>query len=134
MSGRRILVLAGALASAALLIQPADGATVRRHVPCSTFYFVFGGLLGGSTNSSSVSIRNSLSSAIPAGTVFHYTVSGDQRSHTASAALAPGETLTIPDAAITDSGSCDAWFSETRSVLKNLDLDNLQKLQLQPAQ
>jgi hypothetical protein len=113
MSGLKPLLAIALLGATTLLAEPAGAATARRHVTCVTIYFVLTTPLGGTTNSSSVNIKNNLSTTIPAGTVFTYTIPGHQRTYTAAGALAPDQMVNIPDAGVTASGTCDASFPDT---------------------
>jgi hypothetical protein len=107
MSGKLAICLA--LAGLAV-VQPAtaDAATLKRSLPCSAIYFIFGGPIGGTTNSSSVSMRNSGSTAIPAGTVYTYTIPAGTFQRQNPSALAPGQVFSVQDARVTRTGSCTA--------------------------
>lgn len=108
----------------------AEAATLKRNLPCTTIYFVFGALTR-TTNSSSVVIKNTGSSAIPAGTVYSYTISAGSFDYRNPSSLGPAEVLSVPDARVTSSGTCSA--SVPGIVLKNrLDAVPLQKLTLAP--
>lgn len=85
----------------------ADAATLKRSLPCSTLYFVFGAITG-ATNSSAVFMKNNGSSAIPAGTVYTYTIPAGTFESRNPAALAPGDVYRVGDARVTDTGSCTA--------------------------
>jgi len=119
------------LGATALLAEPADAATVRRHVTCVTIYFVLTTPLGGTTNSSSVNIRNSWTSTIPAGTVFTYTIPGHQRSYGLAGDLAPGQAISIADAGVTASGTCDASFPDPHFGAQTITKLNKNGLKLQ---
>jgi hypothetical protein len=128
MSGR----FAACLALAGLAIAhtaTAEAATLKRSLPCSTLYFVFGALTG-TTNSSAVFMKNNGSSAIPAGTVYTYTIPAGTFESRNPAALAPGETYRVGDARVTDTGSCAA--SVPGVAVKQLNAVPLQKLTLNP--
>jgi hypothetical protein len=129
MSGR----FAACLAVAGLVIAhtaSAEAATLKRSLPCAAIYFIFGGPLGGPTNSSSVSMKNTGSSAIPAGTVYTYTIPAGTFTQTNPAALGPGEVFTVQDARVTDSGSCTA--SVPGLIVKQLNLQFNKQLTLNP--
>ncbi len=128
MSGR----LTAALALAGLAIvhtATADAATLKRSLPCSTLHFVFGALTG-ATNSSAVFMQNNGSSAIPAGTVYTYTIPAGTFESRNPAALAPGETYRVADARVTDTGSCTA--SVPGVAIKQLHTAPLRNLTLNP--
>ena len=132
MSGLKPLLALALLGATVLLADPAGAATARRHVTCVTIYFVLTTPLGGTSNSSSVNIKNNLSATIPAGTVFTYTIPGHQRTYTAAGDLAPGQVINIPDAAVTASGTCDASFPDTHfGVQTNITKLNKNGLKLQ---
>jgi hypothetical protein len=127
MSGR----FSARLAIAGLVIMhtaTADAATLKRSLPCSTLYFVFGALTG-STNSSAVFMTNTGSSAISAGTTYTYTIPAGTFRYTNPDALGPGETLRVADARITESGNCTA--SVPNVIVKQLNLP-LNKMTLSP--
>ena len=127
MSGK----LAACLAIASLAIAhtaTADAATLKRSLPCTTIYFVFGALTG-STNSSAVFIKNNGSAAISAGTVYTYTISAGTFRYTDPDALGPGATLRIADARVTDTGNCAA--SVPNPIVKQLNVP-LNKMTLNP--
>jgi hypothetical protein len=127
MSGK----LAVCLAIAGLALVPttaADAATLKRSLPCSTIYFVFGALTG-STNSSAVFMKNNGSNAIPAGTVYTYTIPAGTFHVTNPDALGPGETLRVADARVTDTGACTA--SVPNVIVKQLN-GPLNKMTLSP--
>jgi hypothetical protein len=127
MSGK----LAACLAVAGLMVVhtvPADAATLKRSLPCSTIYFVFGALTG-STNSSAVFMKNNGSGAISAGTVYTYTISAGTFHVTNPNALGPGETLRVADARVTDTGACTA--SVPNAIVKQLS-GPLNKITLNP--
>lgn len=90
------------------LAQPAAAAVVRRHLVCARIYLVLTTPPLGTTNSSSVEIRNNTSVPIPAGTTYTYSIPGVTDTAVDPHALAPGAIFTIADARITSSGSCDA--------------------------
>ena len=118
------------LALVALPATSADAATLTRSLPCSTIYFVFGALTG-TTNSSSVLMKNTGSSAIPANTVYSYTIPAGSFQYRNASALGPGEVLSVPDARVAASGACSASVPGT--ALKNrLDAVPLQNLTLAP--
>lgn len=132
MSGLKAAVaISLGLAVTALVAAPADAATVRRHVTCMAIYLVITAPIAGTTNSSSVDIKNNLSFTIPAGTLFTYTIPGHQRTYQASSALAPGQVLAIPDSGISVSGACDASFPDTRFGATNITKLNSKGLTLQ---
>lgn len=133
MSGLKPLPALALLGATALLSDPASAATARRHVNCVTIYFGLTTPLGGTTNSSSVNIKNNLSATIPAGTVFTYTIPGHQRTYTSAGALPPGQVVSIPDAGVSASGTCDASFPDTHfGVQTNITKLNGLKLQRSP--
>jgi hypothetical protein len=128
MSGK----LAACLAVASLVIMhttTADAATLKRSLPCSAIYFIFGALTG-STNSSAVFIKNTGSAAISAGTVYTYTIPAGTFHYTDPDALGAGETLRVADARVTDTGTCTA--SVPGIVLKQLNLQLNKQLTLNP--
>lgn len=108
---------------------PADAATLKRSLPCSALYFVFGGPLGGTTNSSAVFIKNNGAGAISAGTVYTYTIPAGTFHYTNPDALGPDATLRVADARVTDSGTCAA--SVPGSIVKQLSVP-LNRLTLNP--
>ena len=118
------------LGLAALSVLPADAATLRRSLPCAAIHLVLTTPLGGTTNSSSVVMRNNGSSAIPAGTVYTYTIPAGTFEHRNPSALGAGQTLSILDARVTDSGSCTA--SVPGAVIKQLNAVPLKNLTLAP--
>lgn len=131
MSG--IARLAACLATAGLAaasVTSADATTLRRSLPCAAIHLVLTTPLGGTTNSSSVVMKNSGSSAIPAGTVYTYTIPAGTFEHRNPSALGVGQTLSILDARVTGSGSCSA--SVTGVVINRKDAVPLQNLTLAP--
>jgi hypothetical protein len=106
----------------------AEAATLKRSLPCSAIYFVFGALTG-TTNSSAVFMKNNGSGAISAGTVYTYTIPAGTFQYTNPDALGPGETLRVGDARVTDSGNCAA--SVPNAIVKQLNVP-LNKMTLSP--
>jgi hypothetical protein len=100
----------------ALLVQPADAATVRRHVHCTT---VAGGItitfLIPTTTPGIASITNNGSAPIPAGAAFTLTVAGRHpRTFTLPQELAPGASFGAGHPDITGPGqTCDASYLDT---------------------
>ena len=120
-----------ALGLAALPTLTADAATLRRNLNCATIYLVLTTPLGGTTNSSSVVMKNTGSSAVPANTVYSYTIPAGSFEYRHPSALGPGEVLSVRDARVTSSGACSA--SVPIPVLQNrLDTLPLDKITLAP--
>jgi hypothetical protein len=115
-SWKPVLAIAVVLAANWLIAEPVAAATTR-HLTCGTAYLVVPAPLVGNVNLSTVDIKNDLSFAIPAGTVFSYRFPAHSGSYKSPKALAPGVVLPIVDAAITATGQCDAWFTDNRFVL-----------------
>ena len=131
MSGiARFAACAATLGLTAVFVVPVEAATLRRSLPCATIHLVLTTPLGGTTNSSSVIMKNTGSSAIPAGTVYTYTIPAGTFEHHNPSALAAGQTLSILDARVTDSGSCSA--SVPGAVIKQLNVVPLKNLTLAP--
>lgn len=111
-----LLVSTVGLTSAALLAQPADAATVRRHLHCTT---VAGGItipiLIPTTLSGIASITNNWSTPIPAGAAFTLTVAGRHPvNFTLAQEIAPGASFGAGHPDITGPGqSCDASYLDT---------------------
>jgi hypothetical protein len=120
-----------ALGLAALPAVPADAQALRRNLGCATIYLVLTTPLGGTTNSSSVVMKNNGSSAVPAGTVYSYTIPAGSFEYRNPNALGPGEVLSVRDARVTASGACSA--SVPGLVLNNrLNAIPLDKMTLAP--
>jgi hypothetical protein len=134
MSGiKHSVVLAAGLASLVLLVGPsqADAAVLKRNLNCATIYLVLTTPLGGTTNSSSVVMKNTGSSAIPAGTIYSYTIPAGSFEYRNPAALGSGAVLSLLDARVTSSGACTA--SVPGVVVKNrLDALPLNNITLAP--
>lgn len=115
----------------ALAPASADAATLRRSLDCATIYLVLTTPLGGTTNSSSVVMKNTGSTAISAGTTYSYTIPAGTFDYRDPDALGPGEILSVRDARVTASGACSA--SVPNPVLQNrLNAVPLEKLTLAP--
>ena len=105
-----------ALAGLAVATAPAEAATVRRHVHCTT---VGGGLtipiLIPTTLPGIASITNNWSTPIPAGAAFTLTVAGRHpQSFTLSQEIAPGASFGAGHPDITGPGQvCDASYIDT---------------------
>lgn len=110
MSGLKYsVVLAAGLASLVMLVGPSPGATVlKRNLNCATIYLVLTTPLGGTTNSSSVVVKNTGANAIPAGTVYSYVIPAGSFQYKNPSTLGPGAVLSIRDARVTSSGACTA--------------------------
>ena len=109
----------------------AEAAVLRRSLGCATIHLVLTTPLGGTTNSSSVVMKNTGSSAIPAGTVYRYTIPAGSFEYTNPNALGSGATLSVQDARVTDSSACTASVPGT--ILKNLNNGQLNnRLTLNP--
>ena len=124
--------LAACFAIAGLAIvhtTTADAGPLKRSLPCTALYFIFGAITG-TTNSSAVFMKNSGSSAIPAGTVYTYTIPAGTFESRNPAALAPGETYRVGDARVAETGSCTA--SVPGVAIKQLNAVPLQNLTLNP--
>ena len=123
--------LAACLAIAGLAMAhttTVEAATLQRSLPCTTLYFVFGALTG-TTNSSAVFVKNNGAGAIPAGTVYTYTIPAGTFRYTNPEALGPGETLRVGDARVTDTGTCAA--SVPNVIVRQLNAP-LSKMTLNP--
>ncbi len=109
MSGTtRSVAFLAALGLAALPAMSADAAALKRNLNCATIYLVLTTPLGGTTNSSSVVMNNTGSTAIPAGTVYSYAIPAGSFQYRNPGALGAGEILSIRDGRVTSSGACTA--------------------------
>lgn len=115
---------------AAASVIPIDAATLRRSLPCAAIHLVLTTPLGGTTNSSSVVMKNSGSSAIPAGTIYTYTIPAGTFEHRNPNALGAGQTLSLLDARVTEGGSCSA--SVPGVVINRLNVVPLKNMTLAP--
>lgn len=107
----------------------AEAATLKRSLPCSAIYFIFGALTG-TTNSSAVFVKNNGSGAIPAGTVYTYTIPAGTFRYTSPDALGPGQTLRVADARVTETAACTA--SVPNAIVKQLSVPLNNRLMLNP--
>lgn len=93
MAGFRTICTAGlCLLGATALTQTVDAATIRQQLTCVVITSGTSGLGGGPVPVFAV-IRNNLSFTIPGGTVYTYTVAGQQWTYQSPTALAPGQNL-----------------------------------------
>ena len=117
MTGLKFYLVASilGLTSAFLLAQPADAATVRRHLRCTT---VGGGLtipvLIPTTLPGIASITNNWSTPVPAGAAFTLTVGHHSIEFTLPQEVAPGASFGAGHPDITGPGmACDASYIDT---------------------
>ena len=118
MTGLKFCLAAAALGltTGIVMIQPADAATVRRHVHCTT---VAGGttiqILVPVTLPGMASITNNWSTPIPAGSAFTLTVAGRHpEGFTLPQEIAPGASFAAGHPDITGPGqTCDASYIDT---------------------
>lgn len=118
-----------ALGLTAALSVPADAAVLKRSLGCAAIHLVLTTPLGGTTNSSSVAMKNNGTSAISAGTIYTYTIPAGTFERRNPAALGPGEVFSVLDARVTDSSSCSAWVP---GVINRLNAVPLNKITLSP--
>jgi hypothetical protein len=132
MAGFKSSLAAAALSSALCTGQSADGATVR-HLHCFAYASPTLPLINQQL-AGTIKITNTLSFAIPAGTVYTYVYQGSSRTHKSPATLAPNGVLSITDAQVTVTQECEATYPDTRfDSISTKTLRNLPNIQLQPA-
>lgn len=122
---RAFIVAAASLSTMVFTVPSANGATVRRHVHCAAYASGVTLPLVNQTLSGVVQITNNWSFAIGAGTVYTYTYRGHAKSYKSPTALAPGAVLSIADANVLSTETCDATYPEpaftiSPNVIKNL--------------
>lgn len=103
----------------------AAAAVLKRSLGCAAIHLVLTTPLGGTTNSSSVAMKNNGTSVISAGTVYTYTIPAGTFERRNPSALGPGEVFSVPDARITDSGTCSAWVPRIINRLNAVPIDKI---------
>ncbi len=125
---RSSLLAAAALSSVLFAVQSAGGATVR-HLHCFAYASPTLPLINQQL-AGTIKLTNTLSFAIPAGTVYTYIYQGSSRTYKSPAALAPNGVLSITDAQVTATQECQATYPDTR--FDSISTKALKNIQLQP--
>ncbi|HWA20526.1 MAG TPA: hypothetical protein VG757_16190 [Devosia sp.] len=106
-------LLSLALLACLPLIDAAEGATVRRHVDCSTFGLPLQNPFTGGTFPGSFQVTNNWSFAIPSGTQFSVTYHGHTSKYTTTSDLAAGGQVAFGSSDVSTTGdSCNASFPD----------------------